>query len=109
MNVFTSFTLNEKQHAVVLYVVGGSGESPCASSFLCCHSSSLLVCSSCQELQKEKNTVTVQLDQSSRRLAQLEEEKKGTDQSLKRTQGMVDDLKGKLAEWQRVFKELSPS
>lgn len=92
-----------------LYVVGGSDESPCASSFLCCHSSSLLVCSSCQELQKEKNTVTVQLDQSSRRLAQLEEEKKSTDQSLKRTQGMVDDLKGKLAEWQRVFKELSPS
>lgn len=44
--------------------------------------------------------MTVQLDQSSRRLAQLEEEKKSTDQSLKRTQGMVDDLKGKLAEWQ---------
>lgn len=47
-----------------------------------------------QELQREKNSVTVQLDQSSRRLSQLEEEKKSTDQSLKRTQGLLDDLKG---------------
>ena len=49
-----------------------------------------------QELQREKNSVTVQLDQSSRRLSQLEEEKKGADQSFKRTQGLLDDLKGKL-------------
>ena len=49
-----------------------------------------------QELQKEKNVVVVQLDQSSRRLSQLEEEKKSTDQSLKRTQGLLDDLKGEL-------------
>lgn len=45
--------------------------------------------------------MTVQLDQSSRRLTQLEEEKKSVDQSLKRTQGLVDDLKGnteKMAE-----------
>lgn len=42
--------------------------------------------------------MTVQLDQSSRRLTQLEEEKKNTDQSLKRTQGLVDDLKGKAEE-----------
>lgn len=38
--------------------------------------------------------MTVQLDQSSRRLTQLEDEKKSADQSLKRTQGLVDDLKG---------------
>lgn len=51
--------------------------------------------SSLQELQKEKNSTTVQLDQSSRRLNQLEEEKKSADQSFKRTQGLLDDLKGK--------------
>lgn len=61
----------------------------------CCHLSSLHIPSSRQELQKEKNSVTVQLDQSSRRLTQLEEEKKSADQSLKRTQGLLDDLKGK--------------
>lgn len=49
-----------------------------------------------KELQKEKNTATVQLDQSSRRLSQLEEEKKSADQSLKRTQGLLDDIKGEL-------------
>lgn len=54
--------------------------------------------SSWQELQKERNSVTVQLDQSSRRVTQLEEEKKNADQSLKRTQGLVDDLKGKAEE-----------
>lgn len=42
--------------------------------------------------------MTVQLDQSSRRVTQLEEEKKNADQSLKRTQGLVDDLKGKAEE-----------
>ena len=52
-----------------------------------------------QELQREKNSLTVQLDQSSRRLSQLEEEKKSGDQSLKRTQGQLDDLKGKLGSW----------
>lgn len=66
-----------------------------------------------QELQKEKNTLTVQLDQSSRRLSQLEEEKKSTDQNLKRTQGQLDDLKGKfvlrmaVAEARGYFRELS--
>lgn len=61
----------------------------------------MYISSSWQELQKERNSVTVQLDQSSRRLTQLEEEKKSADQSLKRTQGLVDDLKGnteKMAE-----------
>jgi len=52
--------------------------------------------SSLQELQKEKNSASVQLDQSSRRLSQLEEEKKSADQSFKRTQGLLDDLKGTL-------------
>lgn len=47
-------------------------------------------------MQKEKNIVSVQLDQSSRRLIQLEDEKKNADQSLKRTQGLLDDRKGKL-------------
>lgn len=45
--------------------------------------------------------MTVQLDQNSRRLAQLEEEKKSADQSLKRTQGLLDDLKGK-TDWDFV-------
>lgn len=54
-----------------------------------------LISSSLQELQKEKNNMTVQLDQSNRRLSQLEEEKKSSNQSLKRTQGLLDDLKGK--------------
>ena len=53
--------------------------------------------SSLQELQKEKNCASVQLDQSTRRLSQLEEEKKTSDQSFKRTQGLLDDLRGNLA------------
>lgn len=51
-----------------------------------------------QELQKEKNSVTLQLDQSSRHLSQLEEEKKNAEQNLKRTQGSLDDLKGKIVQ-----------
>lgn len=51
-----------------------------------------------QELQKEKNSLTVQLDQSSRCLTQLEEEKKKTEQTLKSTQGLLDDLKGKIVQ-----------
>lgn len=51
-----------------------------------------------QELQKEKNSLTLQLDQSSRHLTQLEEEKKNTEQNLKRTQGLFDDLKGKIVQ-----------
>lgn len=39
--------------------------------------------------------MTVQLDQSSRRLNQLEEEKRSTEQSLKRSQGLLDELKGR--------------
>ncbi|XP_011607920.1 centromere protein F isoform X1 [Takifugu rubripes] len=48
-----------------------------------------------EELQKEKNSLTVQLDQSSRCLTQLEEEKKKTEQLLKCTHGLLDDLKAK--------------
>lgn len=79
----------------------------------CCHSCSPHISSSPQELQKEKNSTTVQLDQSSRRLSQLEEEKKSADQSLKRNQGLLDDLKGNLvvgmamAEGGGYFEELS--
>lgn len=40
--------------------------------------------------------MTLQLDQSSRHLTQLEEEKKNTEQNLKHTQGLFDDLKGKI-------------
>lgn len=50
--------------------------------------------SSPQELQKEKNGVTIQLDRCSRSLTQLEEEKRISEQSLKRTQGLLEDLKG---------------
>lgn len=50
--------------------------------------------SSLQELQKEKNTMTVQLDRSTRSLSQLEEEKRSSEQTLKRTQGLLEDLKG---------------
>lgn len=42
--------------------------------------------------------MTLQLDQSSRHLTQLEEEKKNTEQNLKRTQGLFDDLKGKAVQ-----------
>lgn len=42
--------------------------------------------------------MTLQLDQSSRHLTQLEEEKKNTEQNLKRTQGLFDDLKGKIVQ-----------
>lgn len=55
-----------------------------------------------QELQKEKNCTSVQLDQSTRRLSQLEEEKKASDQSFKRTQGLLDDLKG---NWLKVYRK----
>lgn len=87
--------------------------SPISVITFCCHSSSRRISSSPQELQKEKNSTTVQLDQSSRRLSQLEEEKKSADQSLKRTQGLLDDLKGNLvvgmamAEGSGYFRELS--
>lgn len=49
-----------------------------------------------QELQKEKNSVTAELDRSSRSLSQLEEEKRSSEQVLKRTQGLLDDFKGTL-------------
>lgn len=42
--------------------------------------------------------MTLQLDQGSRHLTQLEEEKKNTEQNLKRTQGLFDDLKGKIVQ-----------
>lgn len=51
-----------------------------------------------QELQKEKNSLTVQLDQSSRCVTQLEEEKKKTEQLLKCTHWLLDDLKGKIVQ-----------
>ena len=38
--------------------------------------------------------MSVQLDQGSRRLSQLEEEKRSSEQSFKRTQGLLDDMKG---------------
>uniref|UniRef100_A0A3Q0RL32 Centromere protein F n=1 Tax=Amphilophus citrinellus TaxID=61819 RepID=A0A3Q0RL32_AMPCI len=59
-----------------------------------------------EELQREKNSMTVQLDQSSRRLSQLEEEKKSSDQSLKRTQGLLDDLKAKSEGQTEELKKL---
>lgn len=61
-----------------------------------------------QELQKERNSVTVQLDQSSRRLTQLEEEKKNADQSMKRTQGLVEDLKGKAEDMAAAIFSFHP-
>ena len=54
----------------------------------------VFLCSAFQELLKEKNSVSVQLDQGSRRLSQLEEEKRSSEQSFKRTQGLLDDVKG---------------
>lgn len=59
-----------------------------------------------QELQKEKNSLTVQLDQSSRCLTQLEEEKKKTEQTLKSTQGLLDVLKGKIVQTSERFGEM---
>uniref|UniRef100_A0A8C4ZIH5 Centromere protein F n=1 Tax=Gadus morhua TaxID=8049 RepID=A0A8C4ZIH5_GADMO len=56
-----------------------------------------------EELLKEKNSVSVQLDQGSRRLSQLEEEKKSSEQSFKRTQGLLDDMK---AKWEAQTEEV---
>ena len=67
------------------------------------YSCTLLVSLSLQELQREKNSITVQLDQSSRRLSQLEEEKKSSEQSIKRTQGLLDDIKGTLVARKAVL------
>lgn len=40
--------------------------------------------------------MSAQLDQGSKRLSQLEEEKKSAEQNLKRTQSMLDDFRGRL-------------
>ncbi|XP_061881910.1 centromere protein F isoform X2 [Entelurus aequoreus] len=59
-----------------------------------------------EEHQREKNSTSVQLDQSNRRLSQLEEEKKTLDQTLKRNQGLLDDLKAKSENQQEELKRL---
>ncbi len=49
---------------------------------------------SSQEMQREKNTLSCQLDQGMKRAKQLEEEKLNTEQSLAKSRTIVDDLKG---------------
>lgn len=63
-------------------------------SVLCCSLQILDISASLQELQKEKNCVTVQLDRSTRSVSQLEEEKRSSEQKLRSTQGLLEDLKG---------------
>lgn len=46
----------------------------------------------------------MQLDQSNRRLGQLEDDKKNSEQSLKRTQGLLDDLKGKAVALMKIIQ-----
>ncbi len=45
-------------------------------------------------MQRDKNTLSCQLDQGMKRVKQLEEEKQNTEQNLAKSRTMVDDLKG---------------
>ncbi|XP_019751367.1 centromere protein F-like [Hippocampus comes] len=64
------------------------------------------LCKKLKEDQREKNSISVQLDQSKMRLSQLEDEKKTSDQSLKCTQGRLDDLKAKCESQNEALKRL---
>lgn len=44
-------------------------------------------------MQREKNTLSCQLDQGTKRVKQLEEEKQNIEQNLTKSRTMVDDLK----------------
>ena len=55
------------------------------------------ICWFVQELQKENNNLSSQLEQGGRKLSQLEEERKTWEQNLKRSQNMVEDLRGRLS------------
>lgn len=44
-------------------------------------------------MQREKNTLSCQLDQEMKRVKQLEEEKQNIEQNLTKSRTMVDDLK----------------
>lgn len=48
-----------------------------------------------QEMQREHNNLSSQLQQGTKRLNQLEEEQKINEQSLKQSRNMVEDLKGR--------------
>lgn len=53
-----------------------------------------------QEMQREHNNLSSQLQQGTKRLNQLEEERKCSEQSLKQSRNMVEDLKGMVCpEW----------
>lgn len=44
-------------------------------------------------MQREKNTLSCQLEQGMKRVKQLEEEKQNIEQNLAKSRTMVDDLK----------------
>uniref|UniRef100_A0A671NBQ2 Centromere protein F n=1 Tax=Sinocyclocheilus anshuiensis TaxID=1608454 RepID=A0A671NBQ2_9TELE len=58
------------------------------------------------ELQREKNTLSCQLDQGMKRVKQLEEEKQNTEQNLAKSRTMVDDLKVKTQTQSEELTEL---
>uniref|UniRef100_A0A8C1NYD6 Centromere protein F-like n=1 Tax=Cyprinus carpio TaxID=7962 RepID=A0A8C1NYD6_CYPCA len=58
------------------------------------------------ELQREKNTLSCQLDQGMKRVKQLEEEKQNTEQNLAKSRSMVDDLKVKTQTQSEELTEL---
>lgn len=45
-------------------------------------------------MQREHNNLSSQLQQATKRLSQLEEDRSSNEKSLKQSRNMVDDLKG---------------
>ncbi|KAK7153193.1 hypothetical protein R3I93_011176 [Phoxinus phoxinus] len=58
------------------------------------------------EMQREKNTLSCQLDQGMKRVKQLEEEKQNIEQNLTKSRTMVDDLKMKTQTQSEELTEL---
>ncbi|XP_056122271.1 centromere protein F [Rhinichthys klamathensis goyatoka] len=58
------------------------------------------------EMQREKNTLSCQLDQGMKRVKQLEEEKQNIEQNLAKSRTMVDDLKMKTQTQSEELTEL---
>ncbi|TRY88298.1 hypothetical protein DNTS_016692 [Danionella cerebrum] len=60
-----------------------------------------------EEMQREKNTLSCQLDQGMKRVKQLEDEKQNNDQNLAKSRMMVDDLRIKTQSQSEELMELS--
>ncbi|XP_031436037.1 centromere protein F isoform X2 [Clupea harengus] len=61
----------------------------------------------CDEMQREHNNLSSQLQQGTKRLNQLEEEQKINEQSLKQSRNMVEDLKAKAEAQSEELKALN--